>query len=223
MDRYADRLTMTTAFGPGGCVLIDLIGRHGLAVDIITLDTSLFFEETYELWRTLEARYGLSIRRVTPAITLSEQAGAFGDRLWEQNPDLCCAIRKVAPIKRELSRADAWLTSIRRSQTAQRANACVVEWDYGFQVAKINPLAHWDKTDVWDYLRKFDVPHNPLHQQGYPSIGCWPCTKPVVNGGGDRSGRWTDWAKEECGLHLGSGVENRTGPVSSALGGGGEL
>lgn len=202
VDRYGDRLTLTTAFGPGGCVLIDLVGRHRLPVDIFTLDTSLFFEETYELWRRLEARYGLSIRRVTPAYTLSDQANTYGDRLWEQNPDLCCAIRKIAPIKRELSRVDAWITSIRRSQTAQRAGTQVVEWDRSFEVAKINPLARWTKEDVWDYLSEYDVPFNPLHRQGYPSIGCWPCTKPVANGEGDRSGRWRNWAKDECGLHL---------------------
>lgn len=202
VDRFADRLVLTTAFGPGGCVLIDLVGRHGVAVEVITLDTSLFFEETYELWRRLEERYDLNIRRVTSAYTLSDQAGTYGDSLWEKNPDLCCAIRKIAPIKRELSRVDAWITSIRRSQTPQRAGTSVVEWDRGFEVAKINPLAHWSKERVWDYLCEHDVPFNPLHRQGYPSIGCWPCTKPVAGGEGDRSGRWKNWAKDECGLHL---------------------
>ena len=200
-DRYGRRLAFATAFGPAGCVLIDLIGRHGLTVDVFTLDTGLFFDETYALWETLETRYELTIRGVTPATTLEAQADAYGDRLWERNPDLCCAIRKIAPIKAELSRVDAWISSIRRAQTPQRAHAQVVEWDKRFMIAKINPLVRWTQADVWRYIRDHAVPHNPLHDQGYPSIGCRPCTSPVAPGEDERAGRWRNRAKNECGLH----------------------
>ncbi len=198
---YGHRLAFATALGPEGCVLIDLIGRHGLSIDVFTLDTGLFFEETYALWDTIESRYNLTIRRVTPAFTLEEQENTYGDRLWERNPDVCCAIRKIAPIEAELGRVDAWISSIRRAQTPQRAQAQVVEWDKRFGVVKINPLVAWKKLEVWRYLRDNNVPYNPLHDQGYPSIGCWPCTSPVAPGEDDRAGRWRRRAKNECGLH----------------------
>lgn len=201
IDRFGQRLVFATAFGPEGCVLIDLIGRHQLSVDIFTIDTGLFFEESHELWRAHEARYGLTIRRVTPANTVSEQAREYGERLWERNPDLCCSMRKVAPITVELGRADAWISSIRREQTPERSQARIVEWDHRFELVKINPLVHWTKPEVWQYIRKHHVPYNPLHDNGYPSIGCWPCTSPVGLGEHERAGRWRNSTKNECGLH----------------------
>ena len=200
-DRFGERLVFATAFGAEGCVLIDLIGRNQLPIDIFTLDTGLFFEETYTLWRTLEARYGLTIRGVEPATSLSQQASEYGDRLWERNPNLCCSIRKVAPIESELGRVDAWISSIRRSQTPERSRARVLAWDRRFNIVKINPLVHWAKSEVWEYIQKFNVPYNPLHDQGYPSIGCWPCTSPVSFGEPERAGRWRNCKKNECGLH----------------------
>ena len=201
VERYAHRLTFATGFGPEGCVLIDLIGRERLPIDLFTLDTGLFFEETYALWRGLEKRYGLTIRCVAPASTLDEQAQAYGDRLWERTPDRCCAIRKVAPLETELAGVDAWITAIRRDQTPQRAGAQVVEWDAKFGIAKINPLAGWTKQDVRQHIVEHDVPYNPLHDLGYPSIGCRPCTSPVLPGEDDRAGRWRGSARTECGLH----------------------
>ena len=200
-DRYGCRLTCATGFGPEECVLIDLIGRERLSIDLFTLDTGLFFEETHALRRDLESRYGLTIRRVRPRLTLDEQARVHGDRLWERAPDRCCAIRKVEPLGTELARCDAWITAIRRSQTPQRAGALTVEWDEKFGVIKINPLVGWTKRDVWSHLHEHDVPYNPLHDLGYPSIGCRPCTTPVQSGEDDRSGRWRGCAKTECGLH----------------------
>ena len=134
-------------FGPEGCVLIDLIGRHRLPIDLFTLDTGLFFDETYELWRGLEKRYDRSIRRVAPELTIDEQARAHGDRVWERTPDRCCAIRKVAPLDAELARVDAWITAIRRDQTPQRAAARVVEWDAIFGSRRSTPsLAGRNRT-----------------------------------------------------------------------------
>ena len=201
VERYAHRLTFATGFGPEGCVLIDLIGRQRLPIDLFTLDTGLFFEETYALWRGLEKRYDLTIRRVAPEATLDEQALAHGDRLWERAPDRCCGIRKVAPLDVELARVDAWITAIRRDQTPQRAGARVVEWDAKFGIAKINPLVGWTKQDVRRHIVEHDVPYNPLHDLGYPSIGCHPCTSRVGPDEDDRAGRWRDSAKTECGLH----------------------
>jgi phosphoadenylyl-sulfate reductase (thioredoxin) len=201
VERYAHRLTFATGFGPEGCVLVDLIGRERLPIDLFTLDTGFFFEETCSLWRRLEKRYGLTIRRVAPALTPYEQMQVHGDRLWEREPDRCCAMRKVAPLEAELSVVDAWITAIRRGQTPQRSGARVVEWDARFGIAKINPLVGWTKQDVRRHILQYDVPYNPLHDLGYPSIGCRPCTSPVRAGEDDRAGRWRGNLKTECGLH----------------------
>ncbi len=200
-DQYGSKLTFATGFGPEGCVLIDLIGRHNLPVDIFTLDTGLLFPETQTLWRQLEDKYGLTIRAVRPLQSVDEQSAKHGDKLWKRIPDQCCKLRKVTPLKTELAKADAWITAIRRDQTSERANALVVEWDKKFEMAKVNPLVRWTKQHVWDHLNQYDVPYNKLHDDGYPSIGCMPCTTAVAVGEDDRSGRWRGTAKTECGLH----------------------
>ena len=147
-ERYAPRLGMATGFGPEGCVLIDLIGRNRLPIDIFTLDTGVLFPETYALWRRLETRYRLTIRSVQPAQTLAEQAAAHGDALWARDPDTCCRLRKVEPLRREAAKLDAWITAIRRDQTPERAHAGIVEHDRKFGLVKVNPLAAWSHDDV---------------------------------------------------------------------------
>ena len=198
ISNYGERLTFATGFGAEGCVLIDLIGRHQLTVDLFTLDTGVLFEETYALWEKLEQRYGLKIRGVTPD---SNTETPELSRLWERDPDQCCSLRKVIPLQSELKKVDAWITAIRRDQTPQRATASVVEKDDKFGIAKVNPLVSWTKQDVWKYLYDFRVPYNPLHDRGFPSIGCWPCTSPTNPGEEDRAGRWRGISKTECGLH----------------------
>jgi len=200
-ERFAPRLVMATGFGMEGCVLTDLIGRNKLPVDIFTLDTGLFFEETYTLWKTLERRYDLTIRAVRPELTVGEQVERFGDALWERDPDRCCEMRKVQPLRAALAGADAWITALRRDQTPNRANASMLEHDQKFGLVKINPLVEWTAQDVRDYVREHDVPFNPLHEQGYPSIGCAPCTSPVQAGESPRAGRWRGKGKTECGIH----------------------
>ena len=200
-ERFAPRLVMATGFGMEGCVLTDLIGRNKLPVDIFTLDTGLFFEETYTLWKTLERRYDLTIRAVRPELTVGEQAERFGEALWERDPDRCCEMRKVQPLRAALAGADAWITALRRDQTPDRANASMLEHDQKFGLVKINPLVEWTAQDVRDYVREHDVPFNPLHEQGYPSIGCAPCTSPVQAGESPRAGRWRGKGKTECGIH----------------------
>lgn len=202
VDRFAPRLGFGTGFGPEGCMLIDIIGRHGLAVDVFTLDTGLFFDETYELWRRLEQRYGITIRAVKPELTVVQQAVRHGEELWRRDADACCRMRKVEPLAREAVRFDAWITAIRRDQTSERKTARVVERDARFGIAKVNPLAGWTTGQVWKHLLDHEVPYNALHDQGFPSIGCAPCTTAVGAGEDPRSGRWRGSAKTECGLHL---------------------
>ncbi len=201
-ERFAPRVELATAFGPEGCVLVDMIARHELPIAVFTLDTGLLFPETRELWRRLEDRYGISIRGVRPQHSVARQAEEHGERLWERGPDRCCALRKVEPLSRALAGLDAWITSVRRDQTTARAGAAVVEHDARFELVKISPLVHWTSDDVWSYLRRHDVPFNPLHLRGYPSVGCWPCTGPVAPGEDPRAGRWRGTTKTECGLHV---------------------
>jgi len=196
------RLTFATGFGAEGCAVIDLIGRHRLPIDLFTLDTGLLFAETYELWHRLEARYGIKIRAVKPAQSVAEQGVQHGAKLWSRDPDQCCTLRKVRPLERELASWDAWVTAIRRDQTPERATAKVVEHDRKFDLIKINPLVRWTHDDVWGYLYANDVPYNALHERGYPSIGCEPCTSIVVPTENLRAGRWRGLKKKECGLHV---------------------
>jgi phosphoadenylyl-sulfate reductase (thioredoxin) len=190
---YAPRITFATGFGVEGCVIIDLIARARLPIDLFTLDTGEFFPETYALWRRLEERYAVTIRAVR---------GEWPERLWETDPDRCCELRKVVPLRRELQGFDAWISAIRRDQTRERAAAGVVEHDAKFGLVKVNPLAAWTSRDVWSYALAHEVPYNPLHDQGYPSIGCAPCTGPVAAGEDPRAGRWRGRGKSECGLHV---------------------
>jgi phosphoadenosine phosphosulfate reductase len=132
---------------------------------------------------------------------VEEQARTHGDRLWEREPDRCCALRKIEPLQQALAGFDAWITAIRRDQTADRADAAVLEQDRRFGLAKVNPLVAWTSADVAAYVRENDVPVSPLHQQGYPSIGCLPCTSRVLPGEDPRAGRWRGRVKTECGLH----------------------
>ena len=205
--QYGSKLTFAAALGAECCVVIDLIGRHELPIDVFTLDTGVLFPETYALWRALEDRYGLTIRAVRPEQTIDAQALTHGPTLWERDPDRCCDLRKVRPLRNAL-------TAIRREQTPERATAQIVEDDRKFGLIKINPLVTWTHDDVWAHIYANDVPTNALHQQGYPSIGCQPCTSPVAPGEDPRSGRWRGAAKKECGLHVATSPQMRGGLVT---------
>ena len=191
-QHVGERLTFATGFGVEGCVIIDLIGREGLPIDVFTLDTGLLFPETYELWKRLEAKYGITIRAVR---------GEAPPKLYETEPERCCELRKVIPLRAELAGFDAWITAIRRDQTAERAYARVVEADAKFDLIKVNPLVTWTHDDVWAHIYANDVPYNALHDRGFPSIGCAPCTSAVVPGESLRAGRWRGRANKECGIH----------------------
>jgi len=197
---FPGRIALATSFGPEDNVLLDLIARAKLPVGAFTLDTGFLFAESYALWAKLEERYGLRIRAVTGDAPRAPEAGQAPP--WQADPDGCCDLRKVRPLRAALGTLDAWVTGIRRDQTPERANAKVVEWDGRFGLVKVNPLASWTSDQVWGRLKAFGVPVNPLHAQGYSSIGCAPCTTPVKPGEDPRSGRWRGREKTECGLHL---------------------
>jgi len=198
----APRVAFSTGFGAEGCVLIHLIASAGLPIDVFTLDTGVLFPETYALWRTLQNRYGMTIRAVRPRQTIAEQAASFGPALWERHSDECCRLRKVEPLRDALKDVDVWITAIRRDQTPDRATAPVVEHDERYGLIKVNPLVRWTMKDVWRFLHANGVPYNSLHDAGYPSIGCQPCTTPVAAGEDPRAGRWRGHQKNECGLHV---------------------
>lgn len=205
--RYAPRIALATGFGAEGCVLVDMIAKQKLPIGLFTLDTGLLHPETYDLWKRLERRHGVTIRSITPEQTVEEQAATLGEKLWERDPDRCCERRKVLPLRTALAGLDAWVTAIRRDQTRDRAGARAVEEDRRFSLVKINPLVAWSSRDVWTYVREHEVPVSPLYARGYPSIGCWPCTSPVGPGEDARTGRWRGTGKTECGLHRREPIE----------------
>jgi phosphoadenylyl-sulfate reductase (thioredoxin) len=197
--RISERIALACSFGAEDCVLVDVVARWRLPVAIFTLDTGFLFPETQVLWRRLEERYGVRIAAAPadfPAIDRSLPPP------WETDPDACCHLRKVLPLRAMLASQDVWITGIRRDQTPDRATARVIEWDARFGLIKLNPLASWSSEDVAAYVRRHDVPTNPLHERGYLSIGCAPCTSPVKPGEDPRSGRWRGREKTECGLHV---------------------
>jgi phosphoadenosine phosphosulfate reductase len=205
-DEFGDRLCLTCSWQKQSSALVHLVSELGLGIDVIELDTHLFFKETYETREALVARYGLNLIR-PEIITVAEQHNQEGPNLWESNPDRCCHIRKVEPLIRALDPYDAWISGIRRDQSPSRANARKVERSERYGVWKIQPLADWDEERVWSYIVANDIPYNPLHEAGYRSIGCIPCTRPIRPDEEERAGRWAGSDKLECGIH----IEERTG------------
>lgn len=200
-DEFQETVTLATGFGVEGVALIDMAVRINPRTDIFFLDTSFLFRETYELRGRLEDRYKIQIRALQTEITPDIQETKFGAALWSRDPDLCCRLRKLEPLREALRGRAAWITAIRREQSIERSNARPVEWDYQWQLIKVNPLVRWTKQQVLDYVAKNGVPYNPLHDKGYPSIGCTHCTQPVLLGEHERAGRWPGREKRECGMH----------------------
>jgi phosphoadenosine phosphosulfate reductase len=199
---FHPRLTMATAFGGEGCCLIHLLAEIERGVRVFNLETGYQFPQTLELRERLQQRYGIRVELVRPDLSVAEYEAKHGGPLYRRRPDQCCHDRKIVPLRRALIGYDAWISAIRRDQTTDRARAQVVQWDAKFERVKINPLLNWTRRDVWAFLVAHDVPYNPLHDQGYPSIGCWPCTGPVTDGSDERAGRWAGTGKTECGLHV---------------------
>ena len=201
-ENFAPDIVQATGFGPEGVVLMHMLSEIRPETKVFYLDTDLLFQQTYELRDALVRRLGVRFERVSTDLTLGEQAARYGEALWQSDPDSCCHLRKVLPQRAYLSHYRAWITGIRRDQTFFRANTALVEWDMTNKMVKLNPLAGWTNEQVWAYIRKYDLPYNALHDQGYPSIGCWPCTRAVAPGEDPRAGRWAGTPKTECGIHL---------------------
>lgn len=203
VDTFPGRVTLSCSFGgPSGMVLLDLALKIEPALNVFVADTELLFPETYALMERVERRYGIAIERVRPAQSVALQNAAHGDALWARDPDACCDLRKVEPLRKHLRGYDAWMTAIRRDQSRTRSAASVRSWDMAAQVVKVAPLADWTEADVWSYVREHDIPVNALHFDGYPSIGCTHCTRRVDAGEETRAGRWAGFAKVECGIHV---------------------
>jgi phosphoadenosine phosphosulfate reductase len=200
-NSFGNRVAISSAFGVEGMALMHMASRVRKDFRVFTVDTEFLFPETYNLIETIEQRYGITIERAYPLLSPDVQERLHGSALWARNPDQCCSLRKIEPLQRKLRELDAWITSIRRDQTPARSAAQKIEWDTRFGLVKINPIADWSSKQVWRYINENDVPYNPLHDQGYPSIGCTHCTRAIRPGEDSRAGRWPGFAKTECGLH----------------------
>jgi phosphoadenosine phosphosulfate reductase len=200
-ERFGDKLTMATAFGPEGCLIIHWLAAIAPRTYVFNLDTGYQFPETLELRERILARYGIDVVLEQPATTVEEYERQSGGPLYRVDPDRCCGDRKLAVVRRVLTRFGAWMSGIRRDQSPDRAAAPIVGWDHKFGVVKVSPLANWTKAKVWETIVREDVPYNLLHDKGYVSIGCQPCTRAIGAGEDERAGRWSGTAKTECGLH----------------------
>ena len=211
-QRFAPHLTMATAFGPEGCVILSMIAKVAPQTYVFNLDTGYQFQETLDLRDKIASLYGIEVDMLQPELTVPQYEALHNGPLYKTNPTQCCFDRKVKVLRNAATKHHAWMSGIRRDQSTDRARAAIVEWDKKFNLVKISPLANWTKKDIWKRILDENIPYNPLHDQGFPSIGCWPCTRAVAEGETDeRAGRWSGTAKTECGLHTleqqdGSGI-----------------
>ena len=206
LERFPGQVAMTCSFGGAGTVLAHMLHRHGADVPILFLDTGFHFAETLQFKREFAARFGLRVIDVQPALTVAEQERRLGAHLYDRDPDLCCRLRKVEPLSRALVEmgVKAWVSALRRDQSETRRQIQILELHQvapDHQVVKVHPLANWTRRDVWRYIECHGLPYHPLLDDGYTSIGCWPCTERAVPGGDERSGRWPGKNKTECGIH----------------------
>ena len=198
---FGDDVEIATGFGVEGMALVDIASRVNPDLKVFTGDTEFLFSETYDLIDRVEEKYQLKVERLYSELTPEDQERSYGKALWGRDPDQCCTLRKVEPLRRKLATLDAWITAIRRDQTSDRVGIRKVDWDSKFGLVKISPLADWTREMIWSYVVKHDVPYNPLHDRNYPSIGCTHCTRAVQPSEDPRAGRWSGFRKTECGLH----------------------
>jgi phosphoadenosine phosphosulfate reductase len=210
-EEFGEGLVLSCSWQKQSSVLAHMTWSLGLDAPVIELDTHLLFRETYQTRNALVDRYGL--RLIQPEIVpIAEQHRTEGPNLWETEADRCCHIRKIEPLQRTLQTYRAWASGIRRTQSPSRANLQKLEWSDVFGVWKVHPLAAWTDDDVWAYIAINEIPYHPLHDVGYRSIGCIPCTRPIAPGEEERAGRWAGSDKIECGLHITAApVETSTG------------
>jgi phosphoadenosine phosphosulfate reductase len=196
---FGARFCVTSSFADA--VLVHVVSRVVPGVDVVFLDTGLHFPETLRVRDRVAATMPVNVRSIRPRLTVGQQDGAFGPRLFSRDPDQCCVMRKVEPLERALGDYDAWAAGLRRDESPTRANTPVVTFEAGRGKVKVNPLAAWTQADVDAYIARFDLPVNALIKQGYASVGCWPCTRRTKAGEDPRAGRWPMFDKTECGLH----------------------
>jgi phosphoadenosine phosphosulfate reductase len=209
---FGERFCITSSMADG--VLAHLASRVAPGIDLVFLDTGYHFVETIGTRDAIAATLPVNVITVEPQLSVEEQDTAHGRDLFNRDPDRCCFMRKVEPLIRGLADYDAWATGLRREETRSRVIAPVVGWDDQKQKVKVSPLARWTQDDVDRYIAEHDVLVNPLQYDGYPSIGCWPCTRRVAPGDDPRSGRWTGFQKTECGIHTDVGP-SKEGSVAS--------
>ncbi|WP_175596212.1 phosphoadenylyl-sulfate reductase [Thermomonospora catenispora] len=197
---FGDRICLTSSMSDAA--LIHLVSTVKPGIDVLFVDTGYHFAETIGMRDAVEAVYPVNVINVTPSRTVAEQEAALGPRLYGRNPDLCCYLRKVEPLNRALEGYMAWFSGIRREETLHRRESKVVEWDAKRGMIKVNPILNWTQQEMDDYISDNGILVNPLHHDGYPSIGCAPCTRRVAPGEDPRSGRWAGLGKSECGIHL---------------------
>lgn len=204
---FSNKITFATSLGAEDQVITYMLSNIDKSANIITLDTGRVFPETYDLLHRTVKRYGISIKSYYPDTTqVEEMVNTKGINLFYEsieNRKLCCHVRKIVPLRRALQGKDAWITGLRREQSVTRTDLKIVEWDPANGLIKINPLLEWSEAQVWDYIKAKDIPYNKLHDQGFPSIGCQPCTRAIEKGEDLRAGRWW-WEmpdNKECGLH----------------------
>ncbi|HLA41864.1 MAG TPA: phosphoadenylyl-sulfate reductase [Aggregatilineales bacterium] len=201
-EAYGEKLVVVTSFQPTGIVTLHMLQKIAPRTPVVTLDTGLLFPETRALMDQLQEMLDINLIRVTPEMTVEQQAQRYGDKLWERQPDFCCHLRKTNPLKSTLLNYDAWITGLRRDQSPEREKTPIITEDRRYGLMKLAPFATWTEEMIWTYLTAYNLPYNPLHDQGYPSIGCLTCTIPVADGADMRSGRWAEKGKTECGIHV---------------------
>jgi phosphoadenosine phosphosulfate reductase len=199
-DTFGEQHYIACSFQKTSSVTLHLATEINPAARFFYLDTDVLFPETYETRDRLAEHFGIDFHRYHN-LTIPEQAEQYGDELWKREPDSCCGLRKVEPMRQALSSVDCWVSGIRRGDSSNRKSAPKFAWDKRFGLWKLNPLADWSERDVWNHIRENRIPYNPLHDRGYPSIGCTHCTQPVGPGGDPRDGRWVGTAKTECGIN----------------------
>ncbi|MDR0870714.1 MAG: phosphoadenylyl-sulfate reductase, partial [Planctomycetaceae bacterium] len=198
---YGGKLTMGTALGASGCVILSMLSKIGANVDVFNLDTGYQFPETLDVIDKIRDKYGINIRRESAELSVEEYERINGGAVYKIDPDRCCQERKLDVLRRIAPNYDAWISGLRRDQGPSRANTPVVGRDAKFGLVKIAPLAYWTNKQVWDRIVSEKIPYNVLYDQGYRSIGCLPCTRQTLPGEDERGGRWAGSLKTECGLH----------------------
>ena len=199
-DTFGERHYIACSFQKTSSVTAHIASQINPEARFFYLDTDVLFKETYETRDRLSEFLGVEFDRFHN-LTLEEQAEQYGDELWKSDPDSCCGLRKVEPMRRALSSVDCWAAGVRRGDSSSRSKTPKFGWDKKFNLWKLNPLADWSERDVWNHIREHHLPYNPLHDHGYPSIGCTHCTKPVGPGASPRDGRWAGLSKTECGIN----------------------